>query len=1189
MSGDYSRIAYDPLHDYSAVLLQQGRPLTDRDWNDFAQQESRLQQVTRYDTFVGKAVVPLTTPDGFALKLANSKLTIGRGRIYVDGLLAENHGDASSSDWDAALAEAYGVGPLDYLQQPYLPNAKPLPTSGGPYAVYIDVWEREVTALTAPELMELALGVDTTTRLQTVWQVKWLDNSKNVSLSCDTDPAKIPGWQDLIAPSAGRLTTELASYGSENPCLIPPTGGYTGLENQLYRIEIHDGGKAGTATFKWSRDNASVETGLDHFVDANRKSLVVDSVGKDGVLRFNDGDWIEVLDDWCELNNQPGELHRIVVIGGVDDATRTITLDTAVSSTLFPCDANGYPANARNMRIRRWDQRGKVLRTDAAAPTVYTDLDQASSKGAIVVPNNGSVKIALENGIVVSFDVAPAGGVFKPGDWWVCAARTVDASIELLKQVPPRGIHHHYAKLGVYTPGAQPIDCRQFWPPASSAESCACTICVSPDAQKKDGVSLQQAINTVIANGGGTVCLEVGDYHLDAPLLISQANTLTLRGQGKASQLIVASTAIEIKDCRDLTLEAFSIRSMEESEQGGFAVISTEDVFGLTVEKLSITVESKNTDAAAITFARYLDDGTIRECEFKSPRGLVTVAADLAADKKPQTSKAWMLDNLIGEHEVTLTHKPAKKYAKSVKSASQKKVVAAMPEAGAAIIAELLIDNNRFACTDSAILLQLNAKSRPRIRVRNNFIIHCKLMAITVIGEGSSDEGIEICANRIDTLSLGISVGLNSSGIRILDNDIRCSATAGHAKAGVGILLWVQAVKAADTFNCQIAGNRISAFMTSGILITGAINSAQIFRNQISDCGAGIEVANIPSQSDFKLTEGDAMDENVGAYKPMMYSHPSMESGTSRWLGDRNVVVIENNQISEIDANRKEFGQSQLSAIRVLGVQTASITGNFIDSVGGQATAAQAMIFAVKIENCSRLRICDNELSNIGPVRPYLARVVGISVIAPDDIVVDNNLISGGADATSDLNSPWFAIDIGRKSTGDKTTDESGYAPVQKEYAQSKENPEIPAVHTERVETKTMSLEGKKKILMTMFGGRNRLLRVRASIRGNQISTPGLGTTIIVRISGSCDFSHNQCLCTGSPDDVREDAKTATVRIWSFSLIAGSNQISSASSLSMDMHPLEGPYTVLGNITMGEIQINNNLLAAPWESLNKYG
>ena len=113
-----------------------------------------------------------TTPDAFALAFdANGNLTIGRGRIYVDGLLAENHGTAPLA-WDSALAEQFGTKATRYDQQPYLPNAPALPTAGGPHIVYVDVWEREVTQFEDPNLVEKALGVDTTTRLQTVWQVK---------------------------------------------------------------------------------------------------------------------------------------------------------------------------------------------------------------------------------------------------------------------------------------------------------------------------------------------------------------------------------------------------------------------------------------------------------------------------------------------------------------------------------------------------------------------------------------------------------------------------------------------------------------------------------------------------------------------------------------------------------------------------------------------------------------------------------------------------------------------------------------------------------------------------------------------------------------------------------------------------------------------------------------------------------
>jgi len=43
--------------------------------------------------------------------------------------------------------------------------------------VYLDVWNREVTPLERPDLVELALGVDTSTRRQTVWQVRILETS----------------------------------------------------------------------------------------------------------------------------------------------------------------------------------------------------------------------------------------------------------------------------------------------------------------------------------------------------------------------------------------------------------------------------------------------------------------------------------------------------------------------------------------------------------------------------------------------------------------------------------------------------------------------------------------------------------------------------------------------------------------------------------------------------------------------------------------------------------------------------------------------------------------------------------------------------------------------------------------------------------------------------------------------------
>ena len=74
---------------------------------------------------IGRGVVPLETPNGFEIQLSGGGLTIGRGRIYVDGLQAENHG-AGNLEFDPVLAESRGLDPVPYEKQPYFPNARRL-------------------------------------------------------------------------------------------------------------------------------------------------------------------------------------------------------------------------------------------------------------------------------------------------------------------------------------------------------------------------------------------------------------------------------------------------------------------------------------------------------------------------------------------------------------------------------------------------------------------------------------------------------------------------------------------------------------------------------------------------------------------------------------------------------------------------------------------------------------------------------------------------------------------------------------------------------------------------------------------------------------------------------------------------------------------------------------------------------
>jgi len=214
MSSDISRQRFNPRNNFNSVLMQQGRVQLDADWNEWNEMLDRRWRSETID-IIGRGVVPLETPNGFEIQVSGGTLTIGRGRIYVDGLQAENHG-GGTAEFDPVLGEERGVDPIPYDEQPYFPNATPLPETGGPHLVYLDVWERELTAIEEPALREVALGgPDTTTRLQTAWQVRVLPNPGS-GTTCATPDEQMEGWADIIRPSGARLTTAAVGVATED-------------------------------------------------------------------------------------------------------------------------------------------------------------------------------------------------------------------------------------------------------------------------------------------------------------------------------------------------------------------------------------------------------------------------------------------------------------------------------------------------------------------------------------------------------------------------------------------------------------------------------------------------------------------------------------------------------------------------------------------------------------------------------------------------------------------------------------------------------------------------------------------------------------------------------------------------------------------------------------------------------------
>jgi hypothetical protein len=221
-------------------------------------------------------------------------------------------------------------------------------------------------------------------------------------------------------------------------------------------------------------------------------------MGRDQVLGFAPGNWIEILDDNLELNGKPGKLHQI---DSIDFSSKTITLD---STTSFPADPT-----ATHTRIRRWDQAGKIYQSDNK--TVWVDLGAAGSTGDIPVPPPGTTLI-LENGITITFPVKSSDG-FQTADFWTFAAPTADGSVQQLTKAPPRGIHHHYAPLSIVTFPTSATDCRTPWPPsAGEACGCCCTATVGDGVHSTGKFSsIQAAINSL--PDSGEVCILPGRYY----------------------------------------------------------------------------------------------------------------------------------------------------------------------------------------------------------------------------------------------------------------------------------------------------------------------------------------------------------------------------------------------------------------------------------------------------------------------------------------------------------------------------------------------------------------------------------------------------------------------------------------------------------------------------------------------------
>ena len=545
MKGDFSRSTFDPTRHYSGVRMQQGRVQLDADWNEQADLARHRVEVEALDTLghcggplndAAFGVVAFGGPaDGQVEPSVAAAPTAGDviltpGRYYVDGILCQSERHVRYG-WQPDLPAPWANPPVGLTL-----------AQAGFHLLYLDVWDRHLTALEHPRIRETALGgPDTATRTRTVWQVRSLFLRERLN-GADTGP--LCGSGALPAAPTGTLRARAEpDPADQGPCVVPPGAGYRGLENQLYRVEVHGGGTAldlavagpsagvvsadpqtrtvvldaggaaeyvqgdtvelyltaagkdvtagtvaqvvswnsgtktlvltGTfpavqagdlprlrkidtstlsvATWKWSRDNGIVVSRILS-IDAATREIVVESLGVDDVLDIDAGHWVEVTDDYSELNGLPGQLLQVE---RVDPTSRTVV--TLTPPTLLATVAGGVDPT-RTPKLRRWDGVG-AIKANAAAGAYAT----------------------LEDGVQVRF----GAGTYHTGDFWLIPARTATADAQSGTVEWPvdsagtpvararMGIVHHYCRLAVVertgTGAVVPAtDCRCLFVPLTS-------------------------------------------------------------------------------------------------------------------------------------------------------------------------------------------------------------------------------------------------------------------------------------------------------------------------------------------------------------------------------------------------------------------------------------------------------------------------------------------------------------------------------------------------------------------------------------------------------------------------------------------------------------------------------------------------------------------------------------------------
>jgi hypothetical protein len=348
MKTQISRDGYRREKRYSGVYQQQGRLITDSDWNEL---------VDTVKVRVDEALVDVVgagSPKGraAAIQMVATTPKIVPGTVYAGGL-------------EAQIVDPPGVtGPFDFSMQVDFPSAPPLPALNTAYRFYVDVWDRPVGPLEDDGLRDPALhGADTCTRTQTMAQVKWCPAAKNPESPAD-NPVQGDARLTLKYPQGGTQGgTDLCDPKAQE---VDPVGG-----DFLFRVEVHDArwpanvapSAPDRVIVKWSRENGAEQYAFADIPDW-----------------FKTGPWI------YELYDADSEKHL-----GFHLATTSWTPKRGTLVTTLP------PTAPAGTMVRRWDGYSVLVRSGSvwSVSTANGEKTADTAGGANVQIAGGAVTVSL--------------------------------------------------------------------------------------------------------------------------------------------------------------------------------------------------------------------------------------------------------------------------------------------------------------------------------------------------------------------------------------------------------------------------------------------------------------------------------------------------------------------------------------------------------------------------------------------------------------------------------------------------------------------------------------------------------------------------------------------------------------------------------------------------------------------------